>query len=163
MSVTLATGSAQTVSGATLTPKAPDLGSYAWSVDDPGAAVMSNIDGALDQPNQIRYSVAAVADVFKASPVNPGKDQRTDGINVLVQVTEVWKVTDDVANTTTYLPVSGHIVLKLPIDASITADAVKDLIARVTGSVVRGASGTIVDGLAPLLHGVTRIPDPPST
>lgn len=163
MSITLATGSMQTINSSTAPRliQTPAGAASAYSVDDPGNAVVTNIAGALDQPNTIRYSVNAVADVFKQSPVNPSPGQNPAGVNILVQVNEVWKVTDtDLGER--LLPVSGHFVLKLPTDAAITATAVAALIDRVVGSSMRADNGTLETGVDFLLHGVTRIPIDPS-
>lgn len=163
MSITLATGTMQTVLAATpRVIEAPAGSKGAYSVDDPGNAVVTNVVGALDQPNTIRYSVNAVADVFKQSPVNPSPGQNPAGVNILIQVNEVWKVTDtDLGER--YLPVSGHLVLKLPTDSAITATAVAELIDRVVGATVRGEAGTLETGVDFLMHGVTRIPTDPAS
>lgn len=158
MSVSLATGTMQNAqTAASRTIMTPAVAEAAYSIDDPGNAVIVNVAGALDQPNSIRYSVSPVADVFKQSPVNPGVGQNPAGVNILIQVNEVWKVTDtDLGER--LLPVSGHIVLKLPTDAQVTASAVGSLIDRVVGAVARDVDGTLETGLDFLLHGVTRIP-----
>lgn len=158
MSVTLAIGTAQTVSGAAVTPLAPAAGDYAYSVDDPGSAILTNVAGDLDQPGTIKYSVSRAPDMFKNSDATPVSGQRTDGLNILIQVNEIWKVTDTDLGVR-YLPVSGHVVLKVPIDEEVTAATVAALMNRVHGAVVRGTSGTVADGIDLLLHGVTRIPD----
>jgi len=162
LSVTMATGTAQTVTGAAVTPLAPAAGDYSYLVDDPGMAILKNVSAALDQPSTIKYGVSPAPDMFKNSEATPITGQRLDGLNILVQVNEVWKVTDTDLGIR-YLPVSGHMVLKVPIDEQVTAAAVAALGNRVIGATVRGISGTVSDGLDLLLHGVTRIPDAPAT
>lgn len=160
MAIAMATGTGQAIASTVdFVPTQPTLASYAYSKDEPGEAVYSNIAGALDQPNTIRYAVASIADVFKNSPVAPITDQPVDGLSILVQVNEVWKVADS-ANTSFvpyYLPVSAHMVLKVPTDEYVTAAAVVSLVARLAGAPMRAAGDNMSVALGQLLHGVTRL------
>jgi hypothetical protein len=161
MSNTLVIGSAQTITSETiLTPKVPVFGSYAYSVDDPGNAILKNVVGALDQPHSIRYAINSVADVFKQSEVAPYAGQSTAGVNILVQLNESWKIQQAMTSLDIgYLPVSAHIVLKLPTDALVTSSVVEALLARLIGTLSRSSVGTRESVLDLLLHGVTTIPD----
>jgi len=164
MSISVDLGTGQGVSsGTTVTPLAPTPGSYGFSVDDPGNTVMKNVVGGLDQPNAIRYSVTPVADVFKQSDLTAAAGQRTDGVSVLVQVTESWKVTDSVTGEVIYLPVSAHCVLKVPLNAEVTGARAAALMARLLGALDRDDSGGIDDSLDSIMHGVTRLPETTST
>lgn len=158
MAITVETGTGQTTSGTALTPLAPDAGSYGYTVDDPGQAVMKNVVNALDQPNTVRCQVATVADVFKGSDVAAAAGQRTDGLSILVQITESWKVTDSVTGDVYYLPISAHMVLKIPVDANITGALLQALVTRLVGSLDRGAAD-VADSLTSLSHGVVRLPE----
>lgn len=154
----LETGSGQDNPGTALTPLAPVAGSYGYTVDDPGQAVMKNITNALDQPNTIRCSVSTVADVFKGTEVAPTANQRTDGLSILVQVTESWKVTDMATTAVIQLPVSAHMVIKIPVDANITGSHLEGLVLRMIGALDRGEF-TVADSLTSLSHGVVRLPE----
>jgi len=159
MSTSLATGTGQTLSVTTLTPVAPAVGLWTPQVLEAGNTVIKNTNGALDQPNTIRYSISPVADMFKNADCRAMPDQRTDGINLLVQVNEVWKVTESLTGEYYYLPVSAHCVLKLPADVAVTATQVAALATRLAGATYRGASEAATVGWGVLLHGVTRLPD----
>lgn len=159
MAIVLATGTQQTVSATALNPLAPVVASYLAQKDDPGETIYSNIVTALDQPNKLRFSVSPVADVFKNAEATALAGQRVDGLNILCQVTEVWKVYDGADNSVIpyYLPVSAHQVLKIPIDANVTDAAVAALMARLTGATLHGTVLTLTGGIGPLMHGVTRL------
>lgn len=158
MSITVETGTGQTSSGTALTPLAPAPGSYGFTVDDPGQAVMKNVVNGLDQPNTIRYSLATVADVFKGSDVSAAAGQRADGLSILAQITESWKVTDSVTGEAYYLPVSAHMVLKVPVDANVTGALLAALVARLAGALDRGTTD-MAEVLTSLSHGVVRLPE----
>lgn len=139
----------------------PATSSFNYLKDDPGESILVNVVGGLDQPEQIRYSVTSVPDIFKASPVNPIAGQRPDGISVLVQLTQVLKVTPETEGAPVrYLPVSAHMVLKLPIDPDIDSGVITNLVSQLVGSVCRNQMETLGEAYLPLLHGVTRLPDP---
>lgn len=159
MAITLATGTAQALATPTHQPLAPDAGAFAYSKDDPGESVLMNIEAALDQPNSIRYAVSKVADVFKGTPATPNQGQRVDGNSHLVQLNEVWKAYDDADTSVVaeYLPVSAHLVLKLPTHALITGALVETLLLRLLGAVQRNATDDLDVALAPLLHGITNL------
>jgi len=160
MSTSLDLGTGQATSSATaVTPLAPTSGAYGFAIDDPGNTIMKNVTGNLDQPNAIRYSVTPVADVFKQSDLTPRPDQRTDGVSVLVQVTESWKITDSVSGEIYFLPLSAHMVLKAPISAEITGTRLAALVARLVGALDRDASAGINDSLDSIMRGVTRLPE----
>lgn len=160
MSITVETGTGQGVSSATtLTPLAPTAGSYGLAVDDPGKTVLQNVVGGLDQPNKLIYSVTSIADAFKQTDASPASGQRIDGLSALAQVTETWKVTDTVTGEIKYLPVSCHVVVKVPIDAEITGARVAALLARCVGSLDRDTAGGLDDAFDSILHGVTHLPE----
>jgi len=156
MAITVDTGSGQTASGSSLVPLAPIAGGYGYTVDDPGQSVLKNVVNALDQPNTLRFSVSAVNDVFKGSDAAPIAGQRVDGLSVLAQVTETWKVTDSVTGVVYYLPISAHMVIKVPVDANITGAALQALVARLAGSIDRGGTD-MAETLTSLIHGVTHL------
>jgi len=157
MAITLATGSAQGSNCATQTPLYPTTGSYAFSKDDPGEAIYSNIAGTIDQPNSIRYGFESVADMFKGTPFSPAEGQVAQGLSMLVQVNELWKF-DDAADTLAplYVPVSARMVLKVPQDALVTSAVVSALSMRLLGAIFRNGTDSYATAVNGLLHGITR-------
>jgi hypothetical protein len=130
--------------------------------DDPGESIVARTGLTLDQSMRHRIAVANVADVIKGSDVNPISGQRVDGLSILAQLTETWKVYDsaDAQVAPYYLPVSCHCVWKFPVDALVTAAALKGLTARLMYGMSRDASEDIGDALGTLVTGATRLPVP---
>lgn len=160
MAISLVTGSAQGLDlTATQTLLIPNLDAFSYSKDDPGESVFTSVSAALDQPNAIRHAVSSVADVFKNTPVVPEVGQRVDGLSVLTQVTEVWKVYDatDASVKPYYLPVSAHFVLRFPNDALVVPQRIWDLTLRLLGATCRAAADDPVDQMSKLMHGITRL------
>lgn len=83
-------------------------------------------------PEKLRYSISDVANIFNGTPVEPTSFvTNKKGKSLLAQISEVWTVTD--TEDTTYhvdLPVSAHIVLKVPMSEFVTAARLEVLIGR---------------------------------
>lgn len=159
MALSLVTGTGQTNAGATTTPQGPSAGNYAFLRDDPGEAILKHIAGSLDQPSTIRYGYQTIKDVFQNAPISADPEQRRDGLQLLMQVNEVWKIYDsgDATVEPYYLPATGHLVLKLPVDALVTPSVVVALAARVIGACHRGTTQSWTNAITPLLNGITAI------
>lgn len=160
MALAIGYGTGQTGSAATaVTPKVLNVLNWRYLSEEPGESVYVNTAGALDQPNSIRHGYSVVRDVFKNSPVDPIEGQRVDGISILCQVNEVWKVYDDASTSVTplLLPASAHFVLKLPINALVTSTSAVGILNRLMGSFYRSVDTAQADAFAPLLKGVTSL------
>jgi hypothetical protein len=157
MSLSLTIGTGQT-SESTLdrTPAYPAVGDWIHSKDDPGESILVYAAGDLTQPNSIRHAVSSVADVFKGTGVAPIAGQRTEGLSILTQVIETWKVSGD-GITPYYLPVSAHYVLKIPVDGLVTGTVAAALLDRLIGASARSGADAVDVGLSQLLHGVTHL------
>lgn len=158
MAIALVTGSGQTIDhvGSPVTPLTSDAG-YVLSTDTPGMSILKNTAAPLDQPNTIKYSVTSVSDMFKNTDLTAIEGQQgVQGINYLVQVLESWAMRDGIADPVALLPVSAHVVLKLPLHSAVTAVAVHGLIQRLLGAIVGQGGANLADGLAPTIAGITR-------
>lgn len=159
MALTLSNGSGQqTQVTSSNPPLMPTVGNYAETLDSPGEAIFRFVTGALDQPNTIRFGYQVIPDIFRNSPIEPAVDQRRDGLSLLLQVNEVWKV-DDAADSVAalYLPASCHTVVKLPIDALITSVTVSAFMRRCLGAAFTVEDDVLADAIAPLMAGVTSL------
>lgn len=94
--------------------------------------VLTNITSPSDRPEKIRTAYNEVANVYSGSGVEPSVYAPTKrGVNVLCQVTEVISVTDDTdADYRVDLPVSAHLVIKVPASEYISAADVQTLVGR---------------------------------
>lgn len=158
MAISMVTGSLQTVNATSLVPLTPAAASIVWKKDEPGEAIIDNASATLTQPNTIRYAYTQIADVYAKTGVSPLATQRREGFSLLTEVNETWMVYDDASTLYTpyYLPVRAHMVLRLPIDAQVTAAATTALINRLIGALTREAHATIVGAIGPYMHGVVR-------
>jgi hypothetical protein len=145
----------------TLDRSIPNYGSD-WRVtkDEPDEVIITNMHAPVTYPEKFRTGVTEVADVYKGTGISSSLYSPTrKGNNVLVQLTEVWTVTDTV--DTTYnvaLPISGHVVLKIPQDPAITADLIIAFLGRLVSGLYETGSE---DGtrLQALLRGALKPSD----
>ena len=94
--------------------------------------VLTNITSPVDCPEKIRIGYSEVANVYAGTGVEPSVSAPTKkGTQILVQLTEVISVTDDTdADFRIDLPVSYHMVIKVPTSEYITASDIQTGIGR---------------------------------
>jgi hypothetical protein len=94
--------------------------------------VLTNITSPIDRPENIRIAYTDVANIYGGTGIDPSIAAPTKrGISLLTQITDVVSVTD--SNDADYrvdLPISAHLVLKLPASEFITAQTVTTIIGR---------------------------------
>lgn len=85
--------------------------------------VLTNISSPADRPEKIRIAVTELPNVYSGSGVEDKVTAPTKrGVSILAQVTEVISVTDSVdPNYRVDLPVSYHLVIKVPSSEHITS------------------------------------------
>lgn len=100
--------------------------------DEPDEAILTNMTSPLNFPEKARVGFTEVADVYKGAGIDPSLYAPTKrGVSILSQITEVWTVTDSEDPTfQVALPVSAHIVLKIPNHELITPAMVTTLLGR---------------------------------
>lgn len=105
-------------------------------------AILTNLTSPVDRPERFRISVSDVTNVYAGSDIDPSVYAPSKrGVSVLVQCTETFSVTDSTAPAYRIdLPVSAHVVLKIPACEDITPAMVQTLFARL-------ASGLYETGL----------------
>jgi len=83
-------------------------------------------------PEKIRYSVSPVANIFAGTGVEAtAYVPNRKGVSVLVQLTQVWIVTDDADPTyRVELPISCHLVLKVPLSEYVTGARLEAVVGR---------------------------------
>lgn len=88
--------------------------------------VLTNITSPVDRPEKIRIGYSEVANVFAGSGVEPSVSAPSKkGTQILAQVTEVISVTDDTdLEYRLDLPVSYHLVIKVPTSEYITSSVI---------------------------------------
>lgn len=114
--------------------------------NNPGKEViLTNITSPVDRPENIRIGYTNIANIYSGTSVEPSVFAPTrKGVSILSQVTDILSVTDNTnADYRIDLPVSAHLVLKVPASEFITADVVQTLVGRLLSSLFdTGATST---------------------
>lgn len=108
--------------------------------------VLTNITSPIDRPEKIRIAFSDVSNVYNGSGIESGVYAPTKrGVSVLAQVTNVISVTDDTDPTYRVdLPVSYHLVIKVPVSEAITGQVIQEGIGRLlSGLFDTGSTSTI--------------------
>lgn len=92
----------------------------------------ANKTSPIDQQETIRVQATDIADVYKGTSIDPSAYAASrKGISIVAQVNDILRVTETtVATYQVDLPISCHIVVKVPLNANITADNVQTVIGR---------------------------------
>lgn len=149
-----------TISGATAPVVTVPVLNYAVDFrvknDEPNESIITNLMSPISQPERIRVAQQDVADIYRNSGIDPTLYyQSRRGTQVLVQLTDVFKVTDSAdASYEAQLPISMHLVIKVPNNDLITEAALKTEIARLLGALYEtNASGSTTCRLTSMLRG----------
>lgn len=106
-----------------------------WRVksNNPGKEVIiTNITSPVDRPEKLRIGYSDVANIYSGTGIEPSVLAPTKrGTQVLAQITEVISVTDDAdPDYRVDLPVSYHLVIKVPNSEFISASDIQTGIGR---------------------------------
>lgn len=121
----------------------------------PGSeVVLTNLTCPVDRPEKIRIGYTDIANVYAGSGVDPSVTAPTKrGIQFLAQLTEVISVTDDTdPDYRIDLPVTYHIVGKIPATDLLTAADVQNGVGRLLSSLFDTGS-TSTSRLEAILRG----------
>lgn len=108
--------------------------------------VITNLTTPVDRPEKFRISYSDVANIYSGSDVDPSVYAPSKrGVSVLCQLTETFSVTDSVDSTFRIdLPVSAHLVLKVPASEYLTGTMILDLVGRLVSGLFE--TGSVTDG-----------------
>lgn len=123
--------------------------------DSDSEAIITNLTSPIDQPERIRWAQSEVSDVYKNTGISPTMYYASRrGTQVLCQLTDVYGVTDDQdASYEALLPVSAHIVLKVPNNDLISEDTAVQMVERLLGSLYETTGTTTTCRIRSLLRG----------
>lgn len=148
MSITSTFGTADTIISGAATPTLTPIPVMNWNVDFavksdiPGEVILINTTTPYDQNEKVRFGYSEIADIYKGSDLSADQyAANKSGVNILVQVTETVKVTDSlVATPVAYLPISAHLVLKVPKSAYLTDAVINTTVCRLIGSLYKNGT-----------------------
>lgn len=105
---------------------------FAVVSDVPGENQITNTTCPTDRPERFRFACSDVKDVYKGSGIDPNLYTASRyGTSVLVQLSDVYSIVDTVDPTyQAALPISGHIVLKVPNNQLVTGEVIKAFLGR---------------------------------
>lgn len=94
--------------------------------------VLTNITSPMDRPENIRIAYSDVANIYSGTSIDPSLCAPTKrGVSLLCQLTEVQSVTDSAdPEFRIDLPISAHLVIKVPASEYITAADVIAVVGR---------------------------------
>lgn len=107
-----------------------------------GEVVLVNLTTPLDRPEQIRIATSDIKDVYMSTDIDPSVYAPSKrGVSILAQITDTLSVNDSTdADFRVDLPVSAHLVIKVPASEYISADKVEALVARLISSLYETGS-----------------------
>lgn len=106
--------------------------------------LLTNLTSPIDRPENIRLAYTDIANIYSNTGIEPSVASPTKrGVSILAQVTDVLSVVDTAnADFRIDLPVSAHLVLKVPSSQYINAAEVQILLGRLLSSLFDSGSVT---------------------
>jgi len=116
--------------------------------------ILTNLTSPIDRPENIRIAHTDVANIYSGTAVEPSVLSPTKkGVSILSQVTEVLSVTDDTnSDYRIDLPLSAHLVIKVPASEHVSAAVVQELVGRLLSSLF-DTGATTTSRLEAILRG----------
>lgn len=98
--------------------------------------VLTNITSPIDRPEKIRLGYNEISNIYAGTGIDPSVLAPTKrGVSILAQVTDVLSVTDDTdSDYRIDLPMSCHLVIKVPASEYINAAKVQAQLGRMLSS-----------------------------
>jgi hypothetical protein len=113
--------------------------------------VLTNVTSPIDRPENVRLAYTEVANIYSGTGIEPSVAAPSKkGVSVLAQVTDVLSVTDSAdADYRIDLPLSAHLVIKVPASEYITSAQVQTLIGRLLSGLfdTGSTSGTRLEAI----------------
>lgn len=106
--------------------------------------ILTNITSPTDRPEEIRIGYTPVSNIYQGTSIEPSVAAPTKkGASILAKVTNVITVTD--ASAPDYrvdLPLSCHLVIKVPNSEFVTSEVVQEALGRLMSSLFDTGSTT---------------------
>lgn len=108
----------------------------------PDNSVVTNLTSPISFPERHHFGVTEVGDVYKGTGIDPNLFAPSRrGVSLFGKVTEVWTVEDSVdASYQVALPVSCHVVIRVPNHELITPAMVEALLGRTVSTLYETGS-----------------------
>jgi hypothetical protein len=113
--------------------------------------VLTNITSPIDRPENIRLAYTDIANIYNGTGIEPSVASPTKkGVSILAQVTDVISVTDSAdVDYRIDLPLSAHVVLKVPASEHVTSAQVQEVLGRLLSTLfdTGSTSGSRLEGI----------------
>lgn len=122
--------------------------------NQPGEATLVNLTSPVDRVEQIRVAFSNIANIYNGSSIEASLAAPTKrGVSVLCQVTDVISITDDTdADYRIDLPVSYHLVIKIPVNENLTSALIQEGVGRMV-SILFDTGSTALTRIQSLMRG----------
>lgn len=129
----------------------PDLDydkDFAVVKDDADEVVLTNTTSPLDQPETLRFGYQNVANIYANTGIDPSYMSITrKGVSLVAQVNDILRVScsdEGACNMNIIdLPVTAHVVVKVPLSQYVTASEAMKVVNRAVSSLyATGTTGT---------------------
>lgn len=123
--------------------------------DEPEEAIITNLTSPINQPERLRIAHSDVADVYRNSGIDPTLYYPSRrGTQILVQLTDVFKVTDtEDASYEAHLPISAHLVIKVPNNELMTPEVITAEIERLVAGLYETTGDVTESRIKSVLRG----------
>lgn len=152
MAITTSFGYTDTNAAKPLSVNIPDLAYLTdFSMDSrnqkTGEVILTNTTTPIDQPEILRFAIENVANVYANSNIpSYNRSVTTRGVSLLLQVNDILRVSDPgsecCCGQTFDLPISTHIVLRVPLNQFVTANEVMAVAKRNFAMLFAGADNS---------------------
>lgn len=151
-----------TAPASTITISVPKLDWTQFSSDNrkqkSGELILQNTTSPLDQPETIRWAIENIGNVYNGTDIpTTNRSITTRGVSLVIQVNDILRVSDEsdpeccCGNGAFDLPISTHIVVRVPLNQYVTAEKAMEVLKRDLAAVYNGADSP--DFLNQLLRG----------
>lgn len=115
-----------------------------------GEVILTNVTSPLDQPETLRLAIENVANVYANTQIPTyNRSVTTRGVQLLLQTNDILRVSDAASSDVDCccdgsfdLPISCHMVIRVPLNQYITADVVMQVAKRNFGMLFDGNNTT---------------------
>lgn len=123
--------------------------------DEPNEAIITNMTSPIDRPETFRYALSTVADVYKGTGIDVAyRSPSSKGLSLVCQLSDIYDLYDETVDDPKeqYIPLQGHIVLKMPCNEAISSATIKTFLGRLVAGLF--STGVVNDArLAALFRG----------
>lgn len=104
--------------------------------------VLTNLTSPVDRPEKLRVAFSEINNIYTGTGIDPSVSSPTKrGVSLLVQLTNVMSITDSTdPDYRIDLPLSAHMVIKVPSSEHITGGVVEDLVGRLLSGLYESGS-----------------------